>query len=120
MFYLLAVYIGTRRALARDQGKPVPTSEPFGRLLAKEVPVLSRRIGGWKVTSLSLLFFLFILAAEIALTEITPGLVLTPRWRLGVAFVATVIFVAGWAIIHAIRSAGWRPPSRKEVKNRSA
>lgn len=120
LYYLSAAYVGVRRALAKDQGKSVPTSDSFGRLLAEEIPVLSRHIGGWRVTSLSLLFFLFVLAAEIALTETTPGPVLTPRWRVGVALVATVLFVAVWAIAHAIRSAGWRPPPVKEIRSRSA
>jgi hypothetical protein len=120
LYYLTAAYVGARRALARDQGKPVPSPHSFGRLLAEEIPVLSRRIGGWRVVSLSLLFFLFVLAAEIALTEITPGPVLTPRWRVVVALVATILLVAGWAVAHAIRSAGWRPPSRKELASRSA
>lgn len=115
LYYITAAYIGARRALARDQGKSVPSSYSFGRLLAEEVPLLSRRIGRWRVASLSLLFFVFVLAAEIALTEATPGPVLTPRWRVVVALAATILFVAGWAVTHAIRSVGWKPPSRGEV-----
>lgn len=113
MLYLLtAAYVGARRALARDQGKPESADEPFGRLLVGEVSLLSSRIGRWRVTTISLLFFAFVLIAEVALTELTPGPVLTVRWRVVIAFVATIGFLVAWTVIHAIRSAGWKPPRR--------
>lgn len=114
MLYLLsAAYLGTRRALARDQGKPEAAGETFGRLLVGEVSLLSSRVGRWRVTTISLLFFGFVLVAEVALTELTPGPVLSVRWRVVIAFVTTIVFLGAWAVVHAIRSAGWKPPRRE-------
>lgn len=115
MLYLLtAAYIGTRRALARDQGKPEKNDETFGRLLVGEVSLLSSRVGRWRVTTISLLFFGFVLVAEIALTELTPGPVMSVRWRVFIALLATVAFLGAWTVTHAIRSAGWKDPRRAQ------
>ncbi len=112
LYFLSAAYLGTRRALARDQGKREADGEPIGRLLVGEVSLLSSRVGLWRVTTISLLFFAFVLISEVVLTGLTPGPVLTVRWRVAIALAATIMFLGAWAVIHAIRSAGWKPPRR--------
>lgn len=73
-----------------------------------EIPILSRRVGALKVTSIIAVFFVVVLLAEVALNEATPGPFLTPRWRLVVAFLGTGMFVAVWTLVHAIRSVSKR------------
>jgi hypothetical protein len=113
MFFFIAA---ARRVLARDQGRPPDSDLGFWRLLVLEFPILTRRVGAVKVGVIIVAFFGAVIVAEILLNEATPGPFLTPRWRLAVAFCATVVFVGVWTVVHAIRSAR---SSRRAASGRS-
>lgn len=102
MILLLAAYRATRRAMERDQHR-VRTDVALWRLLLEEVALLIRRVGRWKVTTVALSVSGTVLAAEVALTESTPGPVLAAPLRWVVAVLAAAVVVAGRAVAHAVR-----------------
>lgn len=115
LHFLLATYLGAKRALVRDQGKKPPSEEKFGSLLLGEIPILIKRIGRPRFFSILMIYLVVVVVGEIVLIDATPGPVLSPRWRIVVAIGLTLLIAAFWLVIHAVRSAGWDPPTRRRT-----
>lgn len=99
-----AAYVGVRRAMARDQRRPVPCTVPLWTLLRDEIALMARRIGRWKVWSVMAVAFACFLAVEVALSTATPGPALAEVWRWLVALGFTGASLCIWAMAHAVRS----------------
>lgn len=100
-----AAVIGVRRALIKDQARPLPCTDPLWKLLLGEVALLIRRITTWKLTVVLGAAFVSAIAVQIALSSATPGPVLTSSWRWIVAALMTVVVLFVWAVVHAVRAA---------------
>lgn len=99
-----AAYVGVRRAMAKDQRRPLPCTLPLWKLLLEEIVLMARRIGRWKVWSVMGVVFMCFLAVEVALSPATPGPALADVWRWFVALVLTAVSLCGWAMVHAVRA----------------
>ncbi|WP_436792877.1 hypothetical protein [Actinospongicola halichondriae] len=97
-----AAYLGARRAMAKDQRRPVPCDVPLWRLLLEEVGLLARRVGRWRLWSVLGVAFVCYLTVEVALSTETPGPALAELWRWVVAMVLTAVTLGVWAIGLAI------------------
>ena len=104
MLFFTGAYVGARRAMARDQRRPIPCTLPLWRLIFDEIALMARRIGRWKVWSILAVVFVCIFAVQLAFSTSTPGPALTELWRWIVALVLTVATLGGWAVVHAVRS----------------
>lgn len=99
-----AAYMSVRRAMAKDQRRPVPCTLPLWKLLLGEVALMARRIGRWKVWTIAGLTFASFLAVEVALSTATPGPALAQVWRWVVAAALTTVALCAWGALHAVRS----------------
>lgn len=99
-----AAYMGVRRAMAKDQRRPIPCTVPLWRLLAEEIALMARRIGRWKIWSILAVIFLCYLAVEVALSSATPGPALTNIWRWLLAGVLSALTLCLWAVGYAVRN----------------
>ncbi len=106
-----AAYLGARRAMVKDQRRPVPCTVSLWRLILEEVVVLARRVGRWKLWSVLGVAFVCFLAVEVALSTETPGPALTELWRWFSALLLTALTLGAWAIGHAIWSTRTVPSS---------
>ncbi|MDH3302496.1 MAG: hypothetical protein OES24_18500 [Acidimicrobiia bacterium] len=103
MLLQVTAYRRARRALAQDQGRPLPCRLPLWRLVIGEIAVLARRVGRWRFSALIAIGFVSILLAQIAFSPSTPGPVLTNPWRWVAAALLAAVGLAGWAVVHAVR-----------------
>lgn len=99
-----AAYLGVRRAMAKDQRRPLPCTLPLWRLLLEEIALMARRIGRWKVWSVLAVAFASYLAVEVALSSATPGPALAEVWRWLVALALSAITLCAWAVAYAMRN----------------
>ena len=104
MILFFSAYRAVRRAMAEDQRRPVDPPLPLWRLLAGEIAVLARRVGSWRVVSVTLVVVGAVLAVEVALSDTTPGPTLVAPWRWLVAVSVAAVAVCTWAVVHALRS----------------
>ena len=104
MLFLYAAYRAVRRAMERDQRLPAYSHPPLWRLLLEEIGVLAQRVGRWRVTIVVLVVGAAVVLAEIALSDMTPGPAFDQPWRWVVAVVVSGIVLAGWAVVHAMRT----------------
>ncbi len=98
-----AAYLGVRRAMAKDQRRPLPCPLPLWRLLAEEIALMARRIGRWKIWSILGVIFSCYLAVEVALSSATPGPAIAEVWRWAVAAALTAVTLCAWAVLYAAR-----------------
>lgn len=112
---IFASYQAAKRALMKDQGRAETSDISMWRLLVAELPILSRRVGAVRVTSIVVVFVGLVIAAEVALSEVTPGPWVSPRWRVVLAIAATALFVLVWTLVHAARSVDRRAPRNREL-----
>lgn len=110
MILFFSAYLAVRRAMAKDQRRPLHPPLPLWRLLAGEIAVLARRVGSWRVASVTLLVAAAVLVVEVALTDTTPGPTLATPWRWIVAAAAAFVVLCCWAVVHALRS------TREEIR----
>lgn len=99
-----AAYLGARRAMERDQQRPMPSPLPLWRLVLGEIGLMARRIGRWKVWSVTAVVFVCFLAVEVLLSSSTPGPALAEAWRWLVAGLLSAVSLCCWAVVHAVRS----------------
>ena len=104
MYLFVAAYRAVQRAMTQDQNRQPASPVPLWRLLIGEVALLARRFGTWRVTAVLALVAVSVLAAEVALSDTTPGPALAAPWRWFVAGVVTILCLAVWAVVHALRS----------------
>ncbi len=104
MILFFSAYVAVRRAMAKDQRRPLNPPLPLWRLLAGEIAVLARRVGSWRVVSVTLLVAAAVLAVEVALSDTTRGPTLATPWRWIVAAAAAGLALCSWAVVHALRS----------------
>lgn len=105
MLLLGAAYTGIRRAMIKDQRRPIPCDVSLWRLLLEEIGLLISRIGRWKVWTVLGIAFVCFLAVEVALSSSTPGPALDDLWRWLVAAALTAVSLGLWAVLHAVRQA---------------
>lgn len=117
MILFYSAYLTVRRAMAKDQRRPLNPPLPFWRLLAGEIAVLARRVGSWRVVSVTLLVATAVLAVEVALSDSTPGPTLATPWRWIVALAVAGAALCCWAVLHALRST--REQARERDEQRS-
>ncbi len=98
-----AAYRATRRALARDQGRQVPSRLPLWRLLMGETAVLARRVGRFRFVGIIGVVFASMLLIQAVLPPSTPGPVLSSPWRWLVGALLSIVVVVIWDVVHALR-----------------
>ena len=103
MLFFVVAYRSARRAMAEDQCRFAYADVPTWRLLLEEVALLARRVGRWKVTAAALTVGISVLAVEVALSEDTPGPALAAPARWVAAVAASLVSLAAWSVVHAVR-----------------
>lgn len=127
MILLGAAYSAVKRALAADQGRGPRSPLPLWRLVIDEIVLMGKRIGRWKIVTVTGVVFASVLLVETLLTPVTPGPTAEQPWRVLVAVLVAVVALTVWAVVHAhrhtvlvdLRDRPGRRPARTAVERDS-